>query len=181
MNILQKRIQKKSHLQEIGGLLYSECLAQARLPSFYTDLDVPDTIDGRFDLLVFHLFIVIYVMEPLEKNGKELSQSLFDITFRDLERAIREMGIGDLSVPKHMKRMMEGFHGRCTAYKQALKTGTEDALMETIARNIYGKKLEECSIDNVNKLYSYMNSNISKLSDMDLCAGNIKFEPITMK
>ena len=60
MNILQKRIQKKSHLQETGGLLYSECLAQARLPSFYTDLDIPDTIDGRFDLLVFHLFIVIY-------------------------------------------------------------------------------------------------------------------------
>lgn len=100
--------------------LYQAALAQARRRIFYTEYAVPDTVDGRYEVIVLHVY---QIMEGLRKNGTEgekILQPLFDCMFRDFEYAAREMGIGDLSIPRHMKRMMQGFHGRATSYRKLL-------------------------------------------------------------
>jgi cytochrome b pre-mRNA-processing protein 3 len=115
--------------------LYGTIVAQARLPCFYRDYAVPDTINGRFDLLVLHLGLVI---DRLEESGlKEFGQALFDRFCQDMDHNLREMGVGDMSVPKEMQRMGEAFYGRVQAYRVALTTDDREMLAEAVVRNIY--------------------------------------------
>ena len=95
--------------------LYGTIVAQARLPCFYREYGVPDTVNGRFDLLVLHLALVLDRLAD-ESQLRELGQALFDHFCSDMDRNLREMGIGDLSVPKHMQRVGEAFYGRARAY-----------------------------------------------------------------
>ena len=117
--------------------LYGAIVAQARLPGFYRDYQVPDTVDGRFELIVLHLALVLdrLAEEPALRN---FGQGVFDQFCRDMDNNLREMGIGDLAVPKHMRRMGEAFYGRAQAYRAALATANAQALAETLGRNIYG-------------------------------------------
>jgi cytochrome b pre-mRNA-processing protein 3 len=94
-------------------------VAQARLPCFYREYGVPDTVNGRFDLLVLHLAIVLDRLA----EGSELraiGQALFDRFCEDMDDNLREIGIGDLSVPREMQRIGEAFYGRAQAYRSAL-------------------------------------------------------------
>jgi cytochrome b pre-mRNA-processing protein 3 len=118
--------------------LYGTIVAQARLPCFYRDYGVPDTIDGRFDLLVVHLSMVLQQFELRGTQFRELGQGLFDQFCRDMDHNLREIGIGDLSVPKEMNRIGEAFYGRSRAYSQALAREGEDELAITLARNVFG-------------------------------------------
>ena len=93
-------------------------MAQARQPVFYESYGVPDSVDGRFEMIALHCYLL---MRRLQAAGdKALSQKLFDIFFVSMDQSLREMGVGDLAVPKHMKRMMNGFNGRADGYEQAL-------------------------------------------------------------
>ena len=91
--------------------LYGTIVAQARLPCFYREYRVPDTVNGRLDLLVLHLALVLDRLAD-ESQLRELGQALFDHFCTDMDRNLREIGIGDLSVPKHMQRVGEAFYGR---------------------------------------------------------------------
>lgn len=104
---------------------------------FYRDCGVPDTVDGRFDLIVLHTYIVLDRLRAEGEAGRKLSQQLFDTLFDDMDRSLREMGVGDLSVGKHVKRMASGFYGRMKAYDEARAAGDE-ALAEALRRNVYG-------------------------------------------
>src|ERR1700692_1113850 len=118
--------------------LYGMIVAQARLPCFYRDYAVADTVNGRFDLIVLHLALVLDRMMR-DPALKSLGQGVFDRFCQDMEHNLREMGISDLKVPKEMQRMGEAFYGRAQAYQAAL--GASDAgqaLVETVTRNIYG-------------------------------------------
>lgn len=116
--------------------LYGTIVAQARLPCFYRDYAVADTVNGRFDLIVLHLALVL---DRLRQNPalKELGQALFDRFCEDMDDNLREMGVSDLKVPKEMKRIGEAFYGRAHAYDEALNSGEIEALAEVVARNIY--------------------------------------------
>lgn len=127
---------QKMMRQEKAQSLYNEAVMQSRLPVFYKDLVVPDSIDGRFELLALHCYIIIHRLN--EAGQPKLSQMLFDIFFISMDQSIREMGVGDVGVPKHMKRMMQGFNGRCQAYEIALKNNNKDELVEALKRNVYG-------------------------------------------
>lgn len=105
--------------RERGDKLYAAIVAQARSESFYRDCGVPDTVDGRFDLIVLHTYIVLDRLRAEGEAGRKLSQQLFDTLFDDMDRSLREMGVGDLSVGKHVKRMASGFYGRMKAYDEA--------------------------------------------------------------
>lgn len=108
-------------------------VAQAALnPVLFQDFGVPDTLDGRFDIT--SLFMIL-AMRDMDKKS---SQALFDRFFVGVDRSLREMGIGDLSVPRHMKRMMSAFNGRREAYESALASGNALMLAEAIRRNVYG-------------------------------------------
>ncbi len=122
--------------RETGAKLYQTAVRQSRRTIFYQDMGVPDTVDGRFDLLCLHVFLVIDRLGTAGREGRKLGQAVFDQMFLDMDRSVREMGIGDLSVPKHMRRMMKAFNGRSRAYSDVLKSGK--GLDKVLERNIYG-------------------------------------------
>lgn len=108
-----------------------DALAEARDPVWYSHYAVPDTFDGRFEVAVLALFSRLYA-------NPSASQPAFDAFFRQMALTLREMGIGDLSVPRHMKRMMNGFNGRVRAYWQAVDADDAAAFAAALARNVYG-------------------------------------------
>ena len=84
-------------------------MAQSRDPAFYEALGVADSVDGRFDLISLHTILVIERLEQFGKPGRKLAQTLFDTMFVTMDFTLREMGVGDLGVPKHMQKMMKAF------------------------------------------------------------------------
>ena len=122
--------------------LYGAIVAQARAPRFYEDYAVPDTVLGRFDMVVLH--VVLVVRRLREGNGKQatLAQALFDAFCSDMDENLREMGISDQGVPKHMQRVGEAFYGRANAYEAALRANRDRVLVEALLRNIYAGEAE---------------------------------------
>jgi cytochrome b pre-mRNA-processing protein 3 len=123
-------------------------VAQARSAVFYTRYGVPDTVEGRFELIVLHLVLILgrlgrengAVPRPGSKrpSGPTIGQRLFDVFCRDLDDNLREMGVGDLAVPREMRRFGEAFYGRQGAYGAALAAADERELEKALARNIFG-------------------------------------------
>jgi cytochrome b pre-mRNA-processing protein 3 len=120
--------------------LYGMIVAQARLPCFYQEYAVADTVNGRFELVVLHLALVLERLAA-DPTSRELGQGLFDRFCRDMDHNLREMGVGDLAVPKKMRQLGEAFYGRAQAYREAL-AGEEGALTEVLSRNVYGGAAE---------------------------------------
>ncbi|WPZ33266.1 ubiquinol-cytochrome C chaperone family protein [Thalassobaculum sp. OXR-137] len=106
------------------------------MPAFYADFEVADQLEGRFDLLVLHLHLVIRRLSATDDPAaRKIAQALFDTFFHDMDRTLRAMGVGDMSVGKKVKDMVRAYYGRCAAYEEAL-TGEGD-LAEAIRRNVY--------------------------------------------
>lgn len=141
-------LKRKNPEHEAVRRVYSVLLKQVRKPWFYEQAGVPDSFDGRYDLLLLHVFLVVNRLVEEGPAAREFNQALFDITFADADQTLREMGIGDMGVPKHMRRMMKAFNGRMHAYAQALE---DDALEEALRRNLYGtlEKLDRRHIDSI--------------------------------
>ena len=116
---------------------YGMIVAQARTPVFYREYGVPDTVAGRFDLLLVHVALIVERLMR-EEPAKAFGQALFDRFCTDMDDNLREMGIGDLSVPKHMKRVGEAFYGSSQVYQAALAAGGDAALIKAKVRNVYG-------------------------------------------
>ncbi len=129
--ILTKLFAKKTSTAET---VYAAIVAAARQPRFYAEWGVPDTVDGRFDMIVLHIYLVL---QRLKTETPELCQQLTDLFFDDMDRSLREMGVGDLSVGKKVRRMAEAFHGRLNAYASAAEQG-DQSLIEALQRNVYG-------------------------------------------
>jgi cytochrome b pre-mRNA-processing protein 3 len=126
---------RRSARSDTISALYGTIVAQARLPCFYRDYAVADTVNGRFDLLVLHLGLVL---NRLEESGlRELGQALFDRFCRDMDHNLREMGVGDMSVPREMQRLGEAFYGRTQAYRAAIAADDREGLATVVARNVY--------------------------------------------
>ncbi len=132
-----KFFKDKRKRKKTAQTMYEGVVRSARQPVFYEDMAVPDTVDGRFEMISLHCYILVHrLSQSDEPDKKKLSQALFDSFFVNMERSLREMGIGDLAVPKHMKRMMQGFNGRARHYEDAIMD--KDKLKEALARNVFG-------------------------------------------
>ncbi len=128
--------------------LYGAIVAQARLPRFYEDYGVPDTVLGRFDMVLLHVVLVLRRLREGEERDRALAQQLFDTFCRDMDHNLREMGISDQGVPTQMRRVGEAFYGRAQAYEAALSEAGDDALREALARNVYaGATIEAAACD----------------------------------
>jgi cytochrome b pre-mRNA-processing protein 3 len=132
--------ERKAARARKGAELYAAAVAQARQPALYTDLAAPDTLDGRFELIVLHVHLLCRRLGALGAEGAGLAQALFDTMFRDMDRNLRELGVGDPSLPRRIKAMIEAYYGRIKAYDAAFGAGG-DALAETIARNVYNAEV----------------------------------------
>lgn len=117
--------------------LYGMIVTQARLPAFYADYGVPDTIEGQFDLIVLHLVLLLRRLAREDGPTNSLGQRLFDTFCRDLDDNLREMGVGDLAVPKHMRQFGEAFYGRQAAYAAAFDAADRQVFEKALARNIF--------------------------------------------
>jgi cytochrome b pre-mRNA-processing protein 3 len=115
--------------------LYGAIVTQARAPRFYADYGVPDTVLGRFDLIVLHLGLVLRRLRTTEAG--KLPQILFDAFCRDMDHNLREMGISDQGVPRQMRHVGEAFYGRAQAYDAALAEEDNGALIRSLIRNVY--------------------------------------------
>lgn len=115
--------------------LYAAVAGRSREPAFYREGRAPDTVEGRFDLLVIHAFLTLRRLKALPAPGPDLAQDLVDAIFKHLDHALRELGVGDVVVPKRMKTMASAFFGRAKAYEDALN-GAEP-LEDAILRNVY--------------------------------------------
>jgi cytochrome b pre-mRNA-processing protein 3 len=128
---------RKPH-ERAGFALYGAAVAAARDPVFFESLGVPDTLDGRFDLVSLHAgLLVCRISRDADPRAKNLAQAVFDAMFADMDVNLREMGVSDLAVGKRVKRMWEAFHGRAQAYDAALQAADRPALEEALARNVW--------------------------------------------
>jgi len=130
------------HTRNVSAL-YGMIVAQARMPVFYFYCGVPDTVEGRFELIVLHLVLVLRRLERSDDpngTGRNLGQRLFDAFCRDLDDNLREMGVGDLAVPREMRRFAEAFYGRKAAYLAAIEIADQGELEKAVARNIFGTR-----------------------------------------
>jgi cytochrome b pre-mRNA-processing protein 3 len=128
---------RRGRHERAGFELYGACVAAARDPFLYTGLGVPDTLDGRFDMVSLHTFLVIQRVKLEAALGPALAQAVFDAMFSDMDVNLRELGVGDLSVGRKMRVMWEAFHGRSVAYAAAMSAGDMAALDAALVRNVW--------------------------------------------
>ena len=126
--------------------LYGAIVTQARDARFYQSYGVPDTVLGRFDLIVLHLALVLRRLRAGDGSAQGLAQALFDAFCRDMDHNLREMGISDQGVPRQMRRVGEAFYGRAQAYDAALAHPGDDALVEALRRNVYAEPAETVAV-----------------------------------
>jgi cytochrome b pre-mRNA-processing protein 3 len=118
--------------------LYERLATAARAPALYLGLGVPDTLEGRFEALSLHVILALRALRALPAPADEAARDLTDAFFRDLDGSLREMGVGDTTVPKRMKKLAEAFYGRAQAYDLALGAADASALAAALGRNVQG-------------------------------------------
>lgn len=126
-----------SRQNPVARRVYDQVISQSRQVIFYENDRVADSVSGRFDLIVFHAFLLLHRLKREGEAGKVFGQEVFDIFVEDMDRSLREMGVGYQAVPKRMKNMGEAFYGRIAAYDLAVESEGENALAEAIERNVF--------------------------------------------
>ena len=136
---------RKDPSLDAATALYAAAVEQARSPRLYADFGAPDTVEGRFEQVALHVYLVLRRLKggaPDAEAGpdaKRVSQKLFDVMFQNMDDSLRELGVGDLSIGKKVRKLAENFYGRVAAYEDALKDDApEDALARALGRNIFG-------------------------------------------
>jgi cytochrome b pre-mRNA-processing protein 3 len=128
---------RRNPQQKAAELAYRRVVDQARQPGFFRDIGVPDTIDGRFELICLHAFLFLQRLKGESPAAAQLGQRFVNAMFADFDRSLREMGTGDLSVGRQVKRMAQALYGRIEAYESGLASG--DAMLKAaLARNLFG-------------------------------------------
>ena len=135
---LRRAMRRSAQVQE----LYHRIVAQARLPAFYDKGGVPDTVDGRFEILALHMVAVLRVLKSRDMGVKRFAQELYDFMFYAMDVGLREDSVGDGGVRKQIRRLTESFSGRVVAYERALtQTQSDDdaqKLDRVLRRNLFG-------------------------------------------
>lgn len=170
-----RRLFRPDPLEPVAEALYRAVVAQARRPEFYRDLGVPDSLDGRFELLALHAFLVMHRLKTAGPEAGEVSRLLSEAFFADMDRSLREMGAGDLGVGRRVRTMAEAFFGRLSAYDAGLEAGA-DTLAEALARNLYGTA--QASEANCRAIGAYVAEQSRMLAEQAaerLLAGELRF------
>ncbi len=155
--------------------VYNAIVAQSRQAKFYADWGVPDTVTGRFDMISLHMALLFRALRSDAAQPKAFSQAVFDLFFKDMDRSLREMGAGDLAVPKKIQKMGNIFFGLLAALNDALDRKDADAVAAVLARNIFG----ETALGDVSALAAYVmacDAALADQADETIMAGQLQFE-----
>ncbi len=169
IGVLNRRRQRR----DAALAAYNAIVTRARDARLFAAWGVPDTVDGRFEMLSLHAFLVLNRLKR-EAAAKDFAQTLFDIVFADLDRGVREMGASDIGVGKQVKAMARGFYGRIAAYDKGL--GDEAELEAALRRNLFGTV--QATADNVAAAARYLRGQAAALAvaPVDaLLAGQVPF------
>ncbi len=137
---------RKDPSLDAGQALYAAAVEQARRPALYREYGVPDTVEGRFEQIALHVWLILRGLKSDDPAAKKVGQKLFDVMFENLDDSLRELGVGDLIVGKKIRKLAENFYGRIGAYEVALgpEAGETD-LAAALARNIYDTDDDACA------------------------------------
>ena len=157
--------------------LYVALVEQARRPLFYAEMGVPDSRDGRLELVMLHAILVMRRLQAEGEAGRALAQELFDVMFADLDRHLREWGVGDLSVGKQVRKLAQSFFGRVSAVDPLLAGTDPAALDDVLRRNVYGEaeRPEAASVRRLGHYLCAQDRALAAVDDEGLLAGRIAF------
>ncbi len=170
------RLFGRSRDQRAATDLYSHIIRQARQPEFYAGFAVPDTLDGRFDMVVLHVFLVMRRLKG-HSDAAGCARSLIEVATADFERSLRELGAGDQGISRRVATMAGGMRGRLKAYDAAL-AGEDQALEIALDNNLYGTVLET-KPETLSIMAGYVRRQSESLAAQpldDLLAGKIRFD-----
>jgi cytochrome b pre-mRNA-processing protein 3 len=162
-------------VQRAAASAYEHVVLQARRPEFFVEIGVPDTVDGRFELICLHAFLYLHRLKREQKAAAAVGQRFFDLMFADFDRSLREMGTGDLSVGREVRRMAEAFYGRIAAYEAGL--AADDATLQAaLARNLFGTA--DATLSGLAAMAAYLRREAANLAAQDsrqLLTGKLTF------
>jgi cytochrome b pre-mRNA-processing protein 3 len=174
---LRAHLQERRQRRDVVHRLYTKLVAQAREPCLFTDLAVPDTREGRLEALSLHAILLLRRLHDEGTEGQAVAQELFDLMFADIDQHMREWGVGDLSVGKHVKRVAQTFYARAAALTPGLSAGDGELLVGPLAHNVYG---DAGATEAAQRLAAYLlrqEAWIRTLPGTTLLAGELTFDP----
>jgi len=168
-----KRLFQTPRFQAEGRELYRQIAAQARLPVFYASYGVPDTIDGRFEMLCLHAYALFHRLKGQGADADALSQAAYDAMFADLDGSLRELGVADLGVGRRIKIMTEALNGRIRTFDRAFAADASE-LEEAVRRNVYGTVTpSEIQVRTMADYLRRVRAALAETSSGDLCAARL--------
>ena len=173
---LRERWRSQSSRRDAVHRLYASVVEQSRHPTFYAAWGVPDSREGRLEMLNLHAMLAMRRLRGEGQEGRAVAQDLFDLMFLDLDRHLREWGVGDLSVGKHVKQLAQSFFARAAALDPLLDAGDAAGIAEVLRRNVYG----DAPAPSVAELAAYLLFQESQLAAGDgpaIVNGRIAFAP----
>ncbi len=159
----------------IADALYAEIVAAARQPRYFADLDVPDTPLGRYEMLSLHMFLFLHRLKNETGSAAELARDVTDMFFKDIDHSLRELGVGDIGIPKRMKKLAKMFYGRASSYGRALDEGDLRALAEALARNIRPGDVDWPHADGLAEQVFRLYDAMSRNDIGEILAGRVSF------
>lgn len=168
--------------KRVAHALYGAVVAQSRNTHFHTHWGVPDSLDGRFDVIVLHLVLVIREMQSERRGKSALAQHLFDAALAEIDAGLREAGVGDTIVPKKLAKMSRVFYGRARAYERDFASNDVlRNLTQTFQRNLM-PDCEEIAAEHYNPIAAYalaQEAHLKGLADQDLENSGKLFQPVS--
>lgn len=154
---------KSDPVRDAAHDLYLAAVEQARQPGFYLHAGVPDSTEGRFDMVVLHAFLAIRRLKDEDGHPKAVAQHLYNVMFDDLDRSLREMGVGDFGIGHKVNRLSKAFFGRIQAYETACAETGDDALKEALGRNLFGTV--KPTPEDLAAMAAYVRQSVDRLQD----------------
>lgn len=164
---------KADPLKKAAYPMYKAAGDQARLPYFFNALEVADDFDGRFDLLVIHVHLIMRRLRRLPDDGKKAQQHFFDVFIGDLDQGLRLSGVGDIGIGHRVKKMTHAYYGRAVAYDEALDQQDRVKLEAALRRNLYRERaIADTSVLAVADYLETQQRNLHALEDTELLQGS---------
>jgi cytochrome b pre-mRNA-processing protein 3 len=166
---------KRRANRAIIDALYEQIVAAARQPVFYARWNVPDTPLGRFEMIGLHVFLVLRRLQDQTVAARDVAQELTDMFFADVDSSLRDLGIGDMGIPKRMKKLARMFYGRTSTYGEALDRDDRAALAEALLRNIRPGEPRDALADALASYVSHAATMLAAQPLEEILAGTLRF------